>query len=326
MSRRQKEVGGDEWKGYLPFRYPPFYALCFAPTSHLPYEASWLVWTALGLAAWIVSGRLLAVPWWTWLVWSIAFFPVFAAVSFGQNSLISLVVLAAASVLWLGEKPLTAGLVAGLLAFKPHLALGLGLLWMFDVRRSWPALLGLAATTAALVGLGWLAIPEVYRAFLSSLGQNVASQDRMSLAWQVGSQGFWQLLLPGGDDAARWLSLATSVAGLAAFVLLWWRLRQRRTAALGMAVLLTPWLTPYIMIYDWSLLLVPAVLLRREATASPEQSDRWLVLAACVWLVSLVSGPLVMGQLRLLPVALHLALPALVVVVLLLPRATARTP
>jgi hypothetical protein len=42
-------------------------------------------------------------------------------------------------------------------------------------------------------------------------------------------------------------------------------------------------------------------------------TDRWLVLAACVWLAALVvAGPLVKWQLHLLPVALRPALPVLV--------------
>ena len=319
MSRRQGEIGGAGWRGFLPFRYPPFYALCFALTSRLPYEASWLVWTGLGLALWVASGWLLGVPWRAWLGWSACFFPVFAAISFGQNSMISLAILSAAAALWLGQRPLAAGLVAGLLAFKPQLAVGLGLLWLCDARRSWPALLGMAATALSVAALGWLAVPEAYRAFADSLQQNAASQDRLSLHWHMGSQGFWQLLLPGWDGAVRIASLATSGAGLGVFVALVWRRRGRQTASLAVALLLTPWLTPYILVYDWALLLIPAVLFWRTAGATGER-ERWLVLAAALWLVALTAGPLVLGQLYLSPVALHPALPALVAVVLLLGR------
>jgi hypothetical protein len=313
---RQSAVGGPGWEGFLPFRYPPFYALCFAPTSHLSYEASLLVWTLLGLGLWVASGRLLGADWRTWLGWSACFFPVFAAVSFGQNSLISLAILSAAGALWLGERNLLAGLVAGLLAYKPQLAVGLGLLWLCDARRSWPALLGMAATTAGLMSVGWLLIPEGYQAFAASLGGNLAGQDTRSLAWHVGSQGLWLLLLPDQDDAVGLLSLATSAAGLVVFLALWWRVRRRRPIALAVAVLLTPWLTPYIMLYDWTILLVPAVLLWREASATADQRDRWLVLMAAVFLTALVAGPLVLAQLSLLGVALHLALPVLIGVVL----------
>jgi hypothetical protein len=316
MSRRQAEVGGRGWEGFLPFRYPPFYALCFAPTSRLSYEASLLVWTLLGLGAWVASGPLLGAAWRPWLGWSACFFPVFAAVSFGQNSLLSLGILSAGALLWLGKKHLLAGLVAGLLAYKPQLAVGLGLLWFCDARRSWPALVGLAATTAGLLTVGWLLIPEAYEAFRDSLGQNLASQNPMSMAWHMGSQGFWHLLLPNQDNVVRLASLATSAAGLVVFLALWRRVRQNRAIALAVAVLLTPWLSPYIMVYDWSILLVPAVLLGREATPQAPLHDRWLVLCAGVFLTALAAGPLVMGQVSVLGVALHPAMPVLVGVVL----------
>ncbi len=329
MRQRQREVAGPNWRGYLPFRYPPFYALCFAFTSRLPYEASWLAWTTVSLGLWAVSGWWLNVPWRAWLGWSACFFPVFAAISFGQNSLVSLAILSGAAVLWLRDRPLAAGLVAGLLAFKPQLAVGLGLLFLLDARRSWPALLGLLATTAGLAALGWLVVPEASEAFLASLGGNLGASDPMSLAWNMGSQGFWELLLPGASRAARVLSLSTSGAGLAVLVALWWRLRQHRRIVLAVAILLTPWLTPYIMVYDWTILLVPAVLLWHEGRAaggpllvgqagrlSHEGQDRWLVLAAAVWLAGLVAGPLAMKQVSLLGVALHPALPMLVAVVL----------
>jgi hypothetical protein len=318
MGSRQKAIRGDTRDVWLPFRYPPFFALCFSPTSWLPYEASWLVWTVLGLVLLVVSGWLLEVPWRAWLVWSLCFFPVFAAVSMGQNSLISLAILSVAAVLWLGDRPLAAGLVVGLLAFKPFMAVGLGLLWILDCRRSWPALLGLTITTACQVLAGWLVIPSAYQAFWNDLGTNLTSSDTNVLPTLVSSQGFWEMLL--GEDSvrsARILSLATSLAGLVVFVVLWWRLRRQRAIALAVAILLTPWLTPYMQIYDWSLLLIPAALLWRVV---PQQRDRWTVLMALGLVVAVAAGQLVRLQMLVLPVGLHPALPALIAIVFLLPR------
>jgi Glycosyltransferase family 87 len=319
MTRRQKEIGGEGWKGHLPFRYPPFYALAFAPTSRLSYEASFLVWTAIGFACLLLSGRLLGVEWRRWLLWSFCFYPVFAAFSFGQNGLISLAVLSGAAALWLRDRPLLAGLVLGLLAFKPHLALGVGLLWIFDVRHSWRALLGIFLTTAVLLLIGWLAIPSAYGAFFRSAGGNVSmlEQGRAGLAPLYSSQSFWQLLLSAQlDRLANPLALLTSVVGLVAFFLLWRRWRDRRATAFGLAVLVTTWLSPYVMVYDWTILLVAAVLLGRELPR-----DRWLVLCALLWLAALVGAPLVRGQLWLterafVPVALQFAFLAAVFAVL----------
>src|SRR5262245_13014549 len=145
MRERQAEVGGPAWQGYLPFRYPPFYALCFAPTSRLPYEASFLLWTALGLLALVLAGRLLdAGDLGRWLGWAVCFYPVFAAVSFGQNSLFSLLLVAGAFAPWRRGAPLAAGLVAGLLLYKPQLLVGLGVFWLLAGRRGALALAGIA--------------------------------------------------------------------------------------------------------------------------------------------------------------------------------------
>jgi hypothetical protein len=318
MAHRQKAIGGEGWKGYLPFRYPPFYSLVFAPTSRLSYEASFLIWTAIALACLVVSGQFLGVEWRHWLLWSLCFYPVFAAVSFGQNSLVSLFLISATAALWLRDRPLLAGLVAGLLAFKPPLAVGIGLLWVCDIRRSWRALVGMAVTGTVLAAVAWVLVPEASRAYLESIrGGMPADPDRMALAPLYSSQAFWQLLLPGVEWLARLLSLATSVAGLIVFVFLWRRFAHRPAMAFGLAVLMTGWLSPYLMVYDWSILLVPAVLLGRDMPR-----DRWLALAALLWLAALLSGPLVRGQfwvmsqLHLIPLAVQVSMPALVAAVM----------
>jgi hypothetical protein len=324
MTRRQEEIAGEGFKGVLPFRYPPFYALAFAPTSRLSYEASFLVWTAISFGCLLLAGRLLGVGWRPWLLWSLCFYPVFAAFSYGQNALVSLAVLSGAAALWLRGRPFLAGLVLGLLSFKPPLALGVGMLWVFDFRRSWTALLGIVLTTGALALVGWLTIPSAYEAFLASLRGNVArtEPDPSTYAPLYSSQGFW-MLLSARLGRLQWV---TSAAGLVAFFLLWRRLKcatavsavsaSDRTAdtavaraAYGLAVLVTPWLSPYAMVYDWSILLVAAVLLKGELPR-----ERWLVLCALIWLAALVSLVLVWGQLWLSGrhFAIQLAFPALV--------------
>jgi hypothetical protein len=313
MSARQTEVGGPSWQGVLPFRYPPFYALCFAVTSGLPYELSWLLWTAASLLALLVAGRALGLrPGWSWLGWALCFYPVFAAVSFGQNSLFSLALLALTFALLRRDRPLAAGLVAGLLLYKPQLLLGVGLLWLLDRRRGWPALVGLAVTGAALAGLSAWLLPEASRAYLHAFGGIVGMQSRMSLAQLHSTQGFWMLLLPDHDGLAHALSVACGLPGVALLIGFWSRFRGNVPVPFAVAVLLTLWLTPYAMIYDWSILLVPAALLWLHV---PEGRPRWLVVFALLWLAGLASGPLVRGQLAVLPVAVQVSVPALAVAV-----------
>jgi hypothetical protein len=312
MTELQKEVGGPRWEGVLPFRYPPFHALCFAPTSRLPYMASWLVWTALSLAALVFTARSLGTEdIGRWLLWSLCFYPVFAAISFGQNSLFSLAFLAAAFALWQRGRPFFAGMVAGLLLFKPQLLVGVGLLWALDARRSWRALTGLATTGCLLVGATAALIPEAGRRFIDDFDAIMRMHSAAALHQLYSTQGFWVLLLPDHADAAKLLSTATSLLGVVALVVVWRRNRDDLPIAFAGAVLLTLWISPYAMVYDWSILLIPATLLWRHV---PDERPRWRVLFAVIWLVSFVSGPLVRGQQAVLPFSIQLSVPALAAV------------
>ena len=74
-------------------------------------------------------------------LWSLTFYPVFATISFGQNTFISVAIFAGVYRLLSNERPFAAGLAAGLLWFKPQLLLGLFIWWAFQPRRyalCWP--------------------------------------------------------------------------------------------------------------------------------------------------------------------------------------------
>src|SRR5205814_2123097 len=81
-------------------------------------------------------------------------------VSFAQNTPLSLAVFAAVYRLTTDRRPFAAGLVAGLLWFKPQLLLGLFVWWALTPRRSWRCWAGVAVTGAVLAAVSWLALPE----------------------------------------------------------------------------------------------------------------------------------------------------------------------
>ncbi len=278
MTEMQKEVGGAKWEGVLPFRYPPYYALCYPLTSQLSYPASWLVWSALSLLALVVAAAALGVEdKRSWFVWALCFYPVFAAISFGQNSLFSLAFLALTFALLQRDRRFLAGMVAGLLMFKPQLLVGVGLLWTLDIRRSWKALLGVAATGGLLLAATALFIPGAGRRFVEDLGPILRMHSTAALHQLHSTQGFWILLLPDYAEAAKLLSVVSSLFGVAALVLVWRRFREDGSILFAAAVLLTLWISPYAMIYDWSILLVPASLLWRHV---PAERPLWR-LAVC---------------------------------------------
>src|SRR5205085_7580348 len=86
---------GWDWTGFDAYRNPPFYALLYLPTAGLSYYTSFLVWTAVGFALLWLSVALFRPerPLRAFL-WALGFYPVFATVSFGQNTFLSLAVFA----------------------------------------------------------------------------------------------------------------------------------------------------------------------------------------------------------------------------------------
>ncbi len=177
----QQSLIGWHWGGFEAYRNPPFYALLYLPTAGLSYYTSFLIWTAIGFgllafAIWLLKPEHPRRA----FLWALAFYPVFATVSFGQNTLISLAIFAGVYRLLESDRRFAAGLVAGLLWFKPQLLLGLFVWWAFFPRRYFRCWLGLAVTGLALAALSWGALPGGSEAFVERSSRISVSTARVS--------------------------------------------------------------------------------------------------------------------------------------------------
>jgi hypothetical protein len=269
-----------KWNEFEAYRNPPFYALLYYSTSGLPYWVSAWVWNLIGLACLLLGVRWLgAARPWVAFGWALTFLPVFAALSYGQNSLLSVAVLCGTYRLLAARRPFAAGLVAGLLWFKPPLLLGLVVWGLLDLRRLWPAAVGVVVTGAVLTLGTYPIVPGAWEGFRQTLGQNVefANFDW----WKMHNpRSFWRLLLPGAGSLPTVLWLISAGLGLWVFVWVWLRRRDDLPVVFGAAVLLTLWASPHTMIYEWSLAVAPAVL---WWTHLPQYRTSWLVLFAVGW-------------------------------------------
>ena len=306
FSARQEELVGKP--GFLdPYRNPPFYALLYRPTARLPYLASYAVWAVLGLFALVGGMRLVHGPGvGRALAWAVCFYPTFAAVSFGQNTLLSFGIFAFAYGAVVRDRRFLAGLAAGLLLYKPQLLLGLGVWWLLDVRRFWPALAGLAVTGLALAGLSWLVLPAETAEWVRRL-PDIARYDAFNFYNLHNPRGFGALLT-GNKRVGDWFGLA----GLVLAVGWLWRFRRRHAGddrlVFAAAVFATLWGSPHTMTYEWALLVLPAVVLW---DARPERRSLSLALFAAAWAVLFISTPLTKGQLQVAGVAIQVSVPVL---------------
>jgi len=99
----ERAIIGPGLTSYHAFITPPLLAWLFVPLAALPYPLSFALWSLAGLAALGMSVWMLAPQGFSWrrLGWTLTFFPVFASISFGQNSLLSLALLSLTYFLWL---------------------------------------------------------------------------------------------------------------------------------------------------------------------------------------------------------------------------------
>ncbi|MFM8272790.1 MAG: glycosyltransferase family 87 protein [Gemmata sp.] len=322
--RYQRQIIGWDWGGFEAYRNPPFYALLYTPTAGLTYYQSFVAWSAIGfallaLATWLLRPRRLGRV----CLWALAFFPVFATVSFGQNTLISLAIFAGVYRLLSEERKLGAGLVAGLLFFKPQLLLGLFVWWALEPRRYWRCWVGTFITGCALAAVSWAVVPGGSRAFLDTIRTNAAFSG-FGLWNVVNPKTFFAILLPGLTGVAWALGGLCSLAGIA---VAWWV--KRRTGApvtvmFPVAVFLSLWASPHALVYEWALLVAAAVVLWERV---PAARDEWLCLFALAWGVLSVGSGLALAQTRLgFTAIVQVAVPVLGTVGWLAARALVRAP
>ena len=308
----EQSIAGPEMTTFNAFITPPFLAWLFVPFSVLPYTWSFVTWSLLSVLFLWVSLKLLSTekPIKAF-IYSLTWFPIFATISFGENSLLSLFILCLTYWCWRKEKYLLAGLVCSLLLYKPQLILGVGLLWLLEWRRSWRALMGLVFGGFILFGLSIWFLPDASRAYLELARSTIPDmiyQEQFPL-WHLHSlRGFWILLFPGQKLLVEGLSVLLAVAGIVVYILFWRRNRKEPDLLFAGAICLTIWITPHAMIYDWSILLIPAIILWQ---ARPGLRELWKPLFALIWIVTFLSGILTYAQLNILPRAIQLSIPFL---------------
>jgi alpha-1,2-mannosyltransferase len=308
----QQPLYGAPSENFNPYLNPPFYAWLFIPFAGIPYPWSPILWMASNLGVFWLSMKLLTPhqskrP----FLWALTWQPAFAAISFGQNAFLSLALFCMVYLLMKQERRFASGLVAGLLLYKPQLLLGLGFLWLLNLRKNWRAFMGVATTALLLTGSSLLWMPEavfVYIRYTQKIAVNLMTVPGFPI-WNAHSvQAFWLGLFPGSVNLAVGLHIVCAAAGVWFF----WTKRdifqENFTLGFCAAVCLTIWVTPYIMVYDWVLLLLPAVLFWQ---IFPQQQNDLRIFYALIWVVMFLSSALTFAQWTIFDRAFQLSIPAL---------------
>lgn len=253
---------------YRPFLYPPFWLLLLLPLGLIAVDAAYWVFMLVtaGASAWEQRRDDSSWPW-GWLAMATSPAAVYVVVS-GQATFLA-VALAYGGLRLLDRSPALAGILFGLLGYKPQFCLLIPVALI--AARQWRALAWAVSTGVVLVlaslavfGLGaWLDFVALMRA---TSGERMHHYVMEVLFSYITTPYVSALVigLPRGVASAIQLGL-TAVAVAAT----WYAFRHHRTSAARTAALLagTFFVSPYMLNYDL-LLLMPAVLAlyRRGAT------------------------------------------------------------
>jgi hypothetical protein len=249
---------------YPPFFYSPIGLLIWLPFGLLPALAAAGVWVTGTAAAYAVALRaLLRQP---LAVVLLAYPAVVICALYGQNGVFSAALFGGVA-LTLDRSPIAAGLLIGLLAYKPQLGVAIPLALIcarrfHAVAAAGGTVLALAAAAAAVFGRA------IWTGFLASLPAAKAYN-------AAGVPGFDRFVSPyaaarllGGTEFAGWVTQAC-FSFPACTALIWICLRRpgagAETAALVMATALC---VPFLGEYDLAILAVPGAWIAAEACRS----------------------------------------------------------
>ena len=250
---------------YQFFFYPPVTLLLCAPLAVLPYLTAFIVFQAATLALWlVVARRILAARGWTWCIPVLAYPAVFWTVGLGQNAMLTAALLGAVTLL-VDTRRSTAGILLGLLCYKPHLALLAPI--ALAAGGYWRAFTAAALTVAAIVALSIACFGVApWLAYFNELGgaRAVYETGRIELAGYVTPFGAARLL---GLASTAAYALQVGISIVTATIVFWlWRRDAdpaHRGAALAAGILLS---VPLALLYDLMIAAVAILWLVRAAS------------------------------------------------------------
>jgi hypothetical protein len=246
LHQRQVALGMPDTE-QNPFPYPPIAMLLLRPLCFLPYEVSYIVWTIGTLALFIsvILATCSRLP--LCLIGAIVAPATTAAVAAGQSGLLA-ASLMTAGIRLAASRPVLSGILIGLLAYKPQIALLLPV--ALAAARLWRALWAACCTILAMAITATLAFgPAAWPAWLSMLPAYAETFDREASEWHIRPTVMANLQIVGVPlSTAREIQVLVAIA----VATLIGRCFRRHPSGLAAAALLvgTFLATPHAFIYD----------------------------------------------------------------------------
>jgi hypothetical protein len=233
---------------FFGWHYPPFFLMVAALLALMPYGLALLCWLAVSLPAFMAAVYAI-VPRRETLLATAAFPAVFVNIGHGQNGFFTAALLGGFLTL-LDRRPVLAGVLLGLLSYKPQFGILIPLVLLVTGR--WTTILSAIATVATLVVTSTMLFGmDVWHAFAESATfTRTVVLEAGGTGWEKIQSLFSAVRMWGGGIDAAYAAQAALALSLAVSIVWLWRSQaafELKAAALAIASLLA---TPYVLDYD----------------------------------------------------------------------------
>jgi alpha-1,2-mannosyltransferase len=264
-AREQAIFGADTQ--FYGWHYPPYFLFVAAALALMPYGLALAVWQTFTLGLYLVVIRSIITSTFApperggianrdWLLLALAFPAVLINVGHGQNGFLTAALLGGGLVL-LDRRPIAAGILFGLLVYKPQYGLLIPLVLAVSAR--WRCFAAAAATVVVLTVVTTAVFgPQIWQAFLASTEfTRAVVLEQGNTGWhKIQSVFSWARMWGAPIPFAYALQGVVTVAIAIALVRLWRTAPfAPKAAALCLATILA---TPYSFDYDM-VVLAPAI-------------------------------------------------------------------
>jgi hypothetical protein len=284
-AEEQAVFGGREvpFYGWL---YPPFFFSVAFLVASVPYAWGLAIWLAASLAVYLAAMRAI-LPRPETLLIAAAFPAVFINIGHGQNGFLTAALLGGA-LHWLDRRPWLAGVLIGLLAYKPQFGVLIPVALLAGGR--WSTIGAAVATIAALLAVSFVTLGDgVWHAFADSMTfTQTVVLEQGGIGWEKIQSVFSAMRMWGaGVHLAYAVQIALALMLAASLAWLWQSNApfELKASALATASLLA---TPYVLDYDLVALAVGIVFFVRHGLSRGFRTFEISLLAAA-WIVPLLS-------------------------------------
>jgi hypothetical protein len=341
---REQAIFGRSTQFY-GWHYPPYFLFVAAALAWMPYGLALAVWQSVTLGLYLLmirgilassfrgprsaspestatepSARAPQTGFWTrrrpdgrcqastmtadWLLLALAFPAVLINIGHGQNGFLTAALLGGALSM-LDRRPVAAGILIGLMAYKPQYGLMIPIVLAVSAR--WRSFAAAAATVGLLTAVTTIVFgPQIWHAFLASTQfTRTVVLEQGNTGWQkIQSVFSWARMWGASVPVAYAIQAALIIAIGAALVWLWRSAASfpLKSAALCLATILA---TPYSLDYDMMVLAPAIAFIAIDGFARGFGPWQKSTLAA-LWLVPLVARSV--AQVSLIPLGVPVML------------------